>query len=157
MPNEKISDDLKSWPRHQEYSLPLAWAGSIVTLARQEGRIPNDKLLKRLQEELDNFRTQCSILSGYDWFINPLVYTKVFFLYLFQKEETNFKMFTAIASIYFCFSLVCSPGGDFYRVLFLCGRVDGAAADWSSDRVAHTFFLYFSFGHSVFILHVLFQ
>jgi len=77
LPNEKISDDLKSWPRHQEYLLPLAWAGSIVTLARQEGRIPDDIWSKILEDELDKFRTQCSMLSGYDWFINPLVYTKV--------------------------------------------------------------------------------
>ena len=79
LPDEKIFfDDLESCYSHQEYSLPLAWAGSIVTLARQEGRIPNDKLLKSLQEELDNFRTQCSMLSGYDWVINPLGYTQVF-------------------------------------------------------------------------------
>jgi len=28
--------------------------------------------------------------------------------------------------------------GDFGRVFVFCGHVDGAAADWSSDRVAHT-------------------
>ena len=88
LPNEKIFfDDLESCYSHQKYSLPLAWAGSIVTLARQEGRIPNDRLSKTLQDELCNFRTKCSILIGYDWVINPLVYTQVLILYLYFKRK----------------------------------------------------------------------
>jgi len=86
LPDEKIFfDDLESCYSHQEYSLPLAWAGSIVTLARQEGRIPNDRLSKTMQDELCNFRTQCSILIGNDWVINPLVYTQVLILYSIVK------------------------------------------------------------------------
>ena len=107
LPNEKISDDLKSWPRHEEYLLPLAWAGSIVTLARQEGRIPDDQLSISLQDKLHNFRTQCSVLSGYDWFINPLVFTQVlifylFIIYYFKRKRTIFRCFQQ----YFLFTFV---------------------------------------------------
>jgi len=128
LPNEKISDDLKSWPRHQEYLLPLAWAGSIVTLARQEGRIPDDIWSKILEDELDKFRTQCSMLSGYDWFINPLVYTKVvtFTVCCFyaaalmgrqligaQTELHILSSFISVLGIQFLFCMCCFNDDDF--------------------------------------------
>ena len=62
---------------NSKFWLPLIWAGSIVTRARNGKRITNDYTYKHLIERLDTYRGMIGGLSGYDWINVPLVYTQV--------------------------------------------------------------------------------
>lgn len=68
--NEKFPKPSKHW-------LPIIWASSIVTRARNEGRIRDDFAVKTLIDELNKFRGMCGSISHYDTISVPLVYTQV--------------------------------------------------------------------------------
>ncbi|XP_018365720.1 PREDICTED: bestrophin-4 isoform X1 [Trachymyrmex cornetzi] len=65
------------FPKPSKHWLPIVWASSIVTRARQEGRIRDDFAVKTLIDELNRFRGMCGSISHYDTISVPLVYTQV--------------------------------------------------------------------------------
>ncbi|XP_015711585.1 bestrophin-3 isoform X2 [Coturnix japonica] len=71
----KIFDDLKS--PHLKYWVPFVWFGNLASKARNEGRIRDSVDLQTLMNEMNKFRSWCSLLFGYDWVGIPLVYTQV--------------------------------------------------------------------------------
>ncbi|OXB83568.1 UNVERIFIED_CONTAM: hypothetical protein H355_011387 [Colinus virginianus] len=71
----KIFDDLKS--PHLKYWVPFVWFGNLASKARNEGRIQDSVDLQALMNEMNKFRSWCSLLFGYDWVGIPLVYTQV--------------------------------------------------------------------------------
>ncbi|KFQ63985.1 Bestrophin-3, partial [Phaethon lepturus] len=71
----KIFDDLKS--PHLKYWVPFVWFGNLATKARKEGRIRDSVDLQTLMNEMNKYRSWCSLLFGYDWVGIPLVYTQV--------------------------------------------------------------------------------
>ncbi|XP_042326130.1 bestrophin-3 isoform X2 [Sceloporus undulatus] len=75
-PEEKrIFDDLKS--PHLKYWVPFIWFGNLAAKARQDGRIRDSIDLQTLMNEMNRYRSWCSLLFGYDWVGIPLVYTQV--------------------------------------------------------------------------------
>jgi len=76
------------FPKPSKHWLPIVWASSIVTRARQEGRIRDDFAVKTLIDELNRFRGMCGSISHYDTISVPLVYTQV----LRHREERLFKL-----------------------------------------------------------------
>nr|XP_025956207.1 bestrophin-3 isoform X2 [Dromaius novaehollandiae] len=71
----KIFDDLKS--PHLKYWVPFVWFGNLASKARKEGRIRDSVDLQTLLNEMNKYRSWCSLLFGYDWVGIPLVYTQV--------------------------------------------------------------------------------
>ncbi|XP_009886089.1 PREDICTED: bestrophin-3 [Charadrius vociferus] len=71
----KIFDDLKS--PHLKYWVPFVWFGNLASRARKEGRIRDSVDLQTLMNEMNKYRSWCSLLFGYDWVGIPLVYTQV--------------------------------------------------------------------------------
>ncbi|XP_063164659.1 bestrophin-3 [Candoia aspera] len=71
----KIFDDLKS--PHLKYWIPFVWFGNLAAKARQDGRIRDSVDLQTLMNEMNRYRSWCSLLFGYDWVGIPLVYTQV--------------------------------------------------------------------------------
>ncbi|XP_005039495.1 PREDICTED: bestrophin-3 isoform X1 [Ficedula albicollis] len=71
----KLFDDLKS--PHLKYWVPFVWFGNLASKARKEGRIRDSVDLQTLMNEMNKFRSWCSLLFGYDWVGIPLVYTQV--------------------------------------------------------------------------------
>nr|XP_010302431.1 PREDICTED: bestrophin-3 [Balearica regulorum gibbericeps] len=71
----KIFDDLKS--PHLKYWVPFVWFGNLASKARKEGRIRDSVDLQTLMNEMNKYRSWCSLLFGYDWVGIPLVYTQV--------------------------------------------------------------------------------
>ncbi|KAH0616675.1 hypothetical protein JD844_027972 [Phrynosoma platyrhinos] len=71
----KIFDDLKS--PHLKYWVPFVWFGNLAAKARQDGRIRDSIDLQTLMNEMNRYRSWCSLLFGYDWVGIPLVYTQV--------------------------------------------------------------------------------
>ncbi|KFP37681.1 Bestrophin-3, partial [Chlamydotis macqueenii] len=71
----KIFDDLKS--PHLKYWVPFVWFGNLASKARKEGRIRDSVDLQTLMNEMNKYRSWCSLLFGYDWVGVPLVYTQV--------------------------------------------------------------------------------
>ncbi|XP_039200425.1 bestrophin-3 isoform X2 [Crotalus tigris] len=70
-----IFDDLKS--PHLKYWIPFVWFGNLAAKARQNGRIKDSVDLQTLMNEMNRYRSWCSLLFGYDWVGIPLVYTQV--------------------------------------------------------------------------------
>ncbi|KAG8137872.1 hypothetical protein E2320_003814 [Naja naja] len=70
-----IFDELKS--PHLKYWIPFVWFGNLATKARQDGRIKDSVDLQTLMNEMNRYRSWCSLLFGYDWVGIPLVYTQV--------------------------------------------------------------------------------
>ncbi|XP_058047501.1 bestrophin-3 isoform X5 [Ahaetulla prasina] len=70
-----IFDDLKS--PHLKYWIPFVWFGNLAAKARQDGRIKDSVDLQTLMNEMNRYRSWCSLLFGYDWVGIPLVYTQV--------------------------------------------------------------------------------
>ncbi|NXX75597.1 BEST2 protein, partial [Urocolius indicus] len=62
---------------YNKFWVPCAWFGALAGQARREGRVRDDCALKLLMEELNRFRSHCSLLFHYDWISVPLVYTQV--------------------------------------------------------------------------------
>ncbi|XP_056096916.1 bestrophin-4 [Rhinichthys klamathensis goyatoka] len=60
-----------------KYWMPLAWFANLASHARKEGRVKDDIALRLLMDELNNYRSKCSMLFHYDWISIPLVYTQV--------------------------------------------------------------------------------
>ncbi|CAM4592516.1 unnamed protein product [Leuciscus chuanchicus] len=60
-----------------KYWMPLAWFANLASNARKEGRVKDDIALRLLMDELNNYRSKCSMLFHYDWISIPLVYTQV--------------------------------------------------------------------------------
>ncbi|XP_075787788.1 bestrophin-3 isoform X2 [Pelodiscus sinensis] len=71
----KNFDRLKS--PHLKYWIPFVWFGNLATKARKEGRIRDSVDLQTLMNEMNRYRSWCSLLFGYDWVGIPLVYTQV--------------------------------------------------------------------------------
>ncbi|XP_010190241.1 PREDICTED: bestrophin-3 [Mesitornis unicolor] len=71
----KIFDDLKS--PHLKYWVPFVWFGNLASKARKEGRIRDSVDLQTMMNEMNKYRSWCSLLFGYDWVGIPLVYTQV--------------------------------------------------------------------------------
>lgn len=57
--------------------IPCTWFINVLRGARQECRITDSNGLKLIMEELNEFRSKCGLLWGYDWISIPLVYTQV--------------------------------------------------------------------------------
>ncbi|XP_065580879.1 bestrophin-4-like isoform X2 [Artemia franciscana] len=72
----EIFEDMASKSKHNKFWMPIAWAGSIISRARKEGRIRDDFAVKTLLDELCKFRSGCATIIGYDWVPIPLVYTQ---------------------------------------------------------------------------------
>lgn len=66
-----------SFPKYPKHWMPIVWAASIITRARQEGRIRDDFAVKTIIDELNSFRGRCGTLMYYDFISIPLVYTQV--------------------------------------------------------------------------------
>ncbi|XP_055058110.2 bestrophin-4 [Misgurnus anguillicaudatus] len=60
-----------------KYWMPLTWFANLASKARREGRVKDDIALRLLMDELNNYRSKCSMLFHYDWISIPLVYTQV--------------------------------------------------------------------------------
>lgn len=74
----QIMEDLDAqYPNYSKNWLPIVWAATIVTKAREEGRIRDDFAMKTIHQELNNFRGSCGMLMNYNWISIPLVYTQV--------------------------------------------------------------------------------
>ncbi|KAM4747648.1 bestrophin-3 isoform 2-T2 [Rhinophrynus dorsalis] len=71
----KLFDNLKS--PHLKYWVPFIWFGNLASKARSEGRIRDSIDLQMIMNEMNRFRSWCSLLFGYDWVGIPLVYTQV--------------------------------------------------------------------------------
>ncbi|XP_024896810.1 bestrophin-3 isoform X2 [Pteropus alecto] len=71
----KLFDHLKS--PHLKYWVPFIWFGNLAAKARNEGRIRDSVDLQSLMTEMNQYRSWCSLLFGYDWVGIPLVYTQV--------------------------------------------------------------------------------
>ncbi|XP_053169799.1 bestrophin-3-like [Scomber japonicus] len=62
---------------HLKYWIPVVWFSNLASKARQEGRIQDSHDLQSILKEMNQFRTWCATLFGYDWVGIPLVYTQV--------------------------------------------------------------------------------
>ncbi|XP_053321512.1 bestrophin-3 isoform X2 [Spea bombifrons] len=71
----KIFDNLKS--PHLKYWVPVIWFGNLASKARAEGRIRDSVDLQLMMNEMNQYRSWCGLLFGYDWVGIPLVYTQV--------------------------------------------------------------------------------
>ncbi|KAM4678533.1 bestrophin-3 isoform 1-T1 [Discoglossus pictus] len=71
----KLFDSLNS--PHLKYWVPVIWFGNLASKARNEGRIRDSVDLQIMMNEMNRFRSWCSLLFGYDWVGIPLVYTQV--------------------------------------------------------------------------------
>ncbi|KAM7400188.1 hypothetical protein PAMA_004740 [Pampus argenteus] len=60
-----------------KYWMPLTWFANLASRSREEGRVRDDIALRLLMDELNKYRTKCSLLFHYDWISIPLVYTQV--------------------------------------------------------------------------------
>lgn len=77
--------------------IPCTWFINVLREARQECRITDSNGLKLIMEELNEFRSKCGLLWGYDWISIPLVYTQVvtmatyafFVLCIFGRQNVN--------------------------------------------------------------------
>ncbi|XP_006275113.1 bestrophin-3 [Alligator mississippiensis] len=72
---KKLFDKLAS--PHLKYWVPFIWFGNLAVKARKEGRIRDSVDLQTLMNEMNRYRSWCSLLFGYDWVGIPLVYTQV--------------------------------------------------------------------------------
>ncbi|XP_066490418.1 bestrophin-3 isoform X2 [Tiliqua scincoides] len=71
----RLFDNLQS--PHLKYWVPFVWFGNLVAKARKDGRIRDSIDLQTLMNEMNKYRSWCSLLFGYDWVGIPLVYTQV--------------------------------------------------------------------------------
>nr|XP_056702267.1 bestrophin-3 [Euleptes europaea] len=71
----KLFDNLQS--PHLKYWVPFVWFGNLASKARKDGRIRDSVDLQTLLNEMNRYRSWCSLLFGYDWVGIPLVYTQV--------------------------------------------------------------------------------
>jgi hypothetical protein len=57
----------KKFPGYSKYWLPVCWAASLATKAREDGRIKDDYALKTIIDNLNSFRSSCADLEAYAW------------------------------------------------------------------------------------------
>jgi bestrophin, other len=55
----------KKYPGLSKNWLPICWAASLASRARQDGRIKDDLALKTIIKELNRFRARCGVLMNY--------------------------------------------------------------------------------------------
>ncbi|XP_048353059.1 bestrophin-4 [Sphaerodactylus townsendi] len=60
-----------------KYWIPCVWFTNLAAQARRDGRVRDDVALRLLMDELNLYRSKCSMLFHYDWISIPLVYTQV--------------------------------------------------------------------------------
>ncbi|KAJ7332795.1 hypothetical protein JRQ81_014975 [Phrynocephalus forsythii] len=60
-----------------KYWIPCVWFTNLAAQARRDGRIRDDVALRLLIDELNLYRSKCSMLFHFDWISIPLVYTQV--------------------------------------------------------------------------------
>ncbi|XP_061488811.1 bestrophin-4 isoform X1 [Rhineura floridana] len=74
-------DERKKFESHHsdfnKYWIPCVWFTNLAAQARRDGRIRDDVALRLLIDELNLYRSKCSMLFHYDWISIPLVYTQV--------------------------------------------------------------------------------
>ncbi|XP_052405178.1 bestrophin-4 isoform X2 [Carassius gibelio] len=91
------TDELKKlnhlYSDFNKYWMPLAWFANLASQARKEGRVKDDIALRLLMDELNNYRSKCSMLFHYDWISIPLVYTQVGELIInpFGEDDDDFE------------------------------------------------------------------
>lgn len=69
--------DGKSGSPLPDFWIPLVWASSIVTKAREEGKISTDIGCKTILADLTSLRGACGGMMSFAWINVPLVYTQV--------------------------------------------------------------------------------
>ncbi|KAK6732130.1 hypothetical protein RB195_016485 [Necator americanus] len=69
---------------HAKYWLPIQWLLSLVTLARDEGRIEGEVIYVSLFDRIAGFRAKLINLFLFDWVPVPLVYTQVVHLAVYS-------------------------------------------------------------------------
>lgn len=74
---QRIMESMDKKAHHPKYWIPLVWAGSIITNAKEEKRLSSNYATTRLMEKLDDFRALTGGLLNYDWVNVPLAYTQV--------------------------------------------------------------------------------
>ncbi|XP_023244799.1 serine/arginine repetitive matrix protein 2-like [Centruroides sculpturatus] len=57
--------------------IPCTWFITLLRDAKKDCRITDSNGVKLIMEELNEFRSKCGLLWGYDWISVPLVYTQV--------------------------------------------------------------------------------
>ncbi|XP_078451230.1 bestrophin-2a-like [Lampetra planeri] len=62
---------------HNKFWVPCVWFANLAAQAKAEGRILDNVSLQLILNDLNNFRSCCSMLYSYDWVSIPLVYTQV--------------------------------------------------------------------------------
>jgi len=78
MEDEKaLLESMNSKTSHPNYWMPLVWAATIVSQAKNEGYITNEHSIITLVDEINKIKSNCGSLLSYDWISVPLVYTQV--------------------------------------------------------------------------------
>ncbi|RCN42956.1 Bestrophin [Ancylostoma caninum] len=84
MTEKELKDyDAVSSP-HAKYWLPVQWLLSLVTLARDEGRIHGEVIYVSLLDRIADYRSKLINLVLFDWVPVPLVYTQVVHLAVYS-------------------------------------------------------------------------
>ncbi|CAJ0608065.1 unnamed protein product [Cylicocyclus nassatus] len=74
---------------HSKYWLPIQWLYSLITLAKDEGRIQGEYIYVALIDRIAIYRAKLINLVLYDWVCIPLVYTQVVHLAVYSFFFTN--------------------------------------------------------------------
>nr|XP_060629396.1 bestrophin-4 [Anolis sagrei ordinatus] len=94
-----------------KYWIPCVWFTNLAAQARRDGRIRDDVALRLLMDELNLYRSKCSMLFHYDWISIPLVYTQVvtiavysFFAFCvvgrqFLPDESNLDLYVPLPTL----------------------------------------------------------
>ncbi|KAL6733614.1 hypothetical protein Aduo_004247 [Ancylostoma duodenale] len=84
MTEKELKDyDAVSSP-HAKYWLPVQWLLSLITLARDEGRIHGEVIYVSLLDRMADYRSKLINLVLFDWVPVPLVYTQVVHLAVYS-------------------------------------------------------------------------
>ncbi|XP_061395812.1 bestrophin-4-like [Musca vetustissima] len=112
---KKIIEAMDSaFPKYPKHWMPIIWAASIITRARNEGLIRDDFAVKTIIDELNNFRGRCGTLMYYDFINIPLVYTQVVTIAVY-----SFFVCSLLAHQWTEFKKNTYEGLDFYMPLFI--------------------------------------
>ncbi|XP_073835883.1 bestrophin-4-like isoform X2 [Musca autumnalis] len=103
-----------AFPKYPKHWMPIIWAASIITRARNEGLIRDDFAVKTIIDELNNFRGRCGTLMYYDFINIPLVYTQVVTIAVY-----SFFVCSLLAHQWTEFKKNTYEGLDFYMPLFI--------------------------------------
>ncbi|XP_058976711.1 bestrophin-4-like [Musca domestica] len=103
-----------AFPKYPKHWMPIIWAASIITRARNEGLIRDDFAVKTIIDELNSFRGRCGTLMYYDFINIPLVYTQVVTIAVY-----SFFVCSLLAHQWTEFKKNTYEGLDFYMPLFI--------------------------------------